>query len=213
MSIIVPTVTVESADEYKAALEVLHGFASRVHIDIWDAAFAQNPSITTADIWWPKEWTVDIHAMVQQPADYVPALIALKPNMIVLHAEAGDIMPFIQQIKAAGIKAGVALLKPTVPSSIPDIIQAVDHVMVFSGNLGHHGGTASLMQLEKVRLIKAINPRAEIGWDGGISVENAYTLTQGGVDVLNVGGAISGSPNPADAYNKLVAETQKHGVL
>ena len=85
--------------------------------------------------------------------------------------------------------------------------------MVFSGELGQYGGTASLMQLEKVRLIKGINPKAEIGWDGGVNVENAYTLTQGGVDVLNTGGAISESNNPADTYATLVKEINKHGVI
>lgn len=38
------------------------------------------------------------------------------------------------------------------------------------------------MQLEKIRLIKAINPSVEIGWDGGVAVDNAYSLVQGGVD-------------------------------
>ena len=85
--------------------------------------------------------------------------------------------------------------------------------MVFSGDLGHYGGTASLMQLEKVRLIKAINPNAEIGWDGGVSVDNAYTLTQGGVDVLNTGGAVANANDPALAYATLVKEINKHGVI
>ena len=56
--------------------------------------------------------------------------------------------------------------------------------MIFSGELGRFGGTASLMQLEKIRLIKAINPSVEIGWDGGVAVDNAYSLVQGGVNVL-----------------------------
>ena len=69
------------------------------------------------------------------------------------------------------------------------------------------------MQLEKVRLVKRISPEVEVGWDGGVNVENAYTLTQGGVDVLNVGGAIANSQVPADTYNELVKEINKHGVI
>jgi ribulose-phosphate 3-epimerase len=69
------------------------------------------------------------------------------------------------------------------------------------------------MQLEKVRLIRAIKPDVEIGWDGGVTLENAFSLAQGGVDVLNVGGTIAKSDDPGAAYSALVAEINKHGVI
>jgi ribulose-phosphate 3-epimerase len=215
MSVIAPTITVQTTDDYKASVERLHPFAQRVHVDVSDGEFAPNFLVGEADLWWPKEWVVDIHAMVARPIEHVAALIALKPNLITFHAEAGglDLLPIIAQIKQAGIKAGIALLKPTVPSTVSKLIEAADHIMVFSGELGQYGGTASLMQLEKVRLIKAINTSAEIGWDGGVNIENAYTLTQGGVDVLNTGSAISQAASPADAYAALVKEINKHGVI
>jgi ribulose-phosphate 3-epimerase len=215
MSVIAPTITVQTTDDYKASVERLHPFAQRVHVDVSDGEFAPNFLVGEADLWWPKEWVVDIHAMVARPIEHVAALIALKPNLITFHAEAGglDLLPIIAQIKQAGIKAGIALLKPTVPSTVSKLIEAADHIMVFSGELGQYGGTASLMQLEKVRLIKAINNSAEIGWDGGVNIENAYTLTQGGVDVLNTGSAISQAASPADAYAALVKEINKHGVI
>ncbi len=141
-------------------------------------------------------------------------MIALKPHLITFHVETGvNLLPIMEQVKAAGIKAGIALLKPTVPSTVSAMVQAADHVMIFSGDLGHYGGSASMMQLEKVRLIKAINPNVEIGWDGGVSSDNAYTLTQGGVDVLNVGGAIAKADDPANTYATLVREINKHGVI
>jgi ribulose-phosphate 3-epimerase len=75
------------------------------------------------------------------------------------------------------------------------------------------GGTASLMQLEKIRLIKAINPNVEIGWDGGVMADNAYSLVQGGVDVLNVGSAIQKAGDPQAAFAKLQQEIAKTGVI
>ncbi len=214
MSVIAPCITVETAEDYQAAVERIHPFAQRVHVDISDGEFAPTFLIGESQVWWPKEWTVDIHAMVARPAEHVEALIKLKPNLITFHVETGiNLLPLMAQIKQAGIKAGVALLKTTVPSTVSEAIKAADHVMVFSGDLGHYGGTASLMQLEKVRLIKAINPNAEIGWDGGVSIDNAYTLTQGGVDVLNTGGAIATATDPGLAYATLVKEINKHGVI
>lgn len=214
MSTITPAITVESADEYKAAVERLFPFTQRVHVDISDGEFAPTFLIGAAQVWWPEQWTVDIHAMVARPSEYMETLISLKPNLIVMHAEASeDILPIIKQIQAAGIKAGVALLRSTVPSTVSELIEAADHVMIFSGDLGHYGGTASLMQLEKVRLIRNIRTDVEIGWDGGVNVENAFSLSQGGIDVLNVGGALAKADDPKSAYDTLVNEINKHGII
>lgn len=213
-NIVAPAVMVETSEEFKAYVERLQSVVQRVHIDISDGEFAPIFLLNESQLWWPKEWTVDIHAMVARPAEHVQALIALKPNLIIFHVETGvNLVPIIGQIKQAGIKAGVALIKSTVPSVVANAIKAADHVMIFSGDLGHYGGAASLMQIEKIRLIKEINPSVEIGWDGGVNAENAYTLTQGGIDVLNVGGAIANSDDPATAYATIVKETRKRGVI
>jgi ribulose-phosphate 3-epimerase len=152
--------------------------------------------------------------MVARPSDHLETLISLKPHMIIFHTETQeDIVPILRQVKQSGIKAGIALLKSTVPSTITEAIEVADHVMIFSGELGKHGGTASMMQLEKVRLIRAIRQDVEIGWDGGVNIENAYSLAQGGVDVLNVGGTIASAPDPKAAYGTLVTEINKHGVI
>ena len=93
------------------------------------------------------------------------------------------------------------------------MIKLADHVMIFSGELGRFGGNASLMQLEKIRLIKSINPGVEIGWDGGVSIDNAYSLVQGGVNVLNVGGVIQKASDPHAIFSKLQQEISKTNVL
>lgn len=214
MSEIVPCITCETPEEYKATVERLHPFAKRVHIDLMDGEFAPTFSVGVNQMWWPQEWQVDIHAMVAHPSQYVDALIQMKPYSVIFHAEtAEDLLPSLQALKAAGIKAGVALLKPTVPSTVQQYIEAADHVLVFSGDLGHYGGTASLMQLEKVRLIRNIRPSIEVGWDGGANLENVFSLSQGGVDVVNCGGAINKAGDPPAAYKALVEEISKHAVI
>lgn len=214
MSIIAPCITVETEEQFNAAVERLKPFVERVHIDLSDGEFAPRFLYPVDKIWWPKEWVVDVHCMVMHPMDYIDKLISLKPNLITFHAETGvNLVPILENIKKFNIKAGICLLKTTVPSSVADAIKIADHVLIFSGDLGHYGGVASLMQLEKVRLVKAINPAVEIGWDGGVSVDNAFTLAQGGVDVLNAGGAIANADDPASVYDTLVKEINKHGVI
>lgn len=215
MSVIAPAILAENADQYKQAVDKIQSFAKRVHVDISDGEFAPTFTIGLNEVWWPEGWEVDIHAMVARPAEHLQMLVQLKPSMVIFHAEADteQLPSVLATLKQYGIKAGVSLLRPTVPSSVETIIQQADHVMVFTGDLGKYGGTANLMQLEKVRLIKQINPEAEIGWDGGVNVDNAYTLTQGGVNVLNVGGAIQKAMDASTAYQQLVDEINKQGVL
>lgn len=211
---IAPAVLVESADQYKEKIEALAPFASRLHIDFCDGEFAPVFTVNADELWWPPEIQADVHAMVARPSEYIQALVAKKPHMIIFHAEVQeDLTQVFQYLRQAGVKAGLALQRPTVPTEIRPLIELADHVMIFSGDLGHYGGTASMMQLEKVRLIKAIQPNVEIGWDGGVTIENAFSLSQGGVDVLNVGGTIAKSADPADTYTKLVNEINKHGVI
>lgn len=214
MTQVAPCITVETQDDFTASVERLKPFAKRVHIDISDGEFAPRFLLAADQLSWPEGWQVDIHAMVARPSEYLEVLIKLKPSLVVLHAEASEeIAPMLKQLKENGIKAGLGLLKTTVPKTVTPLIELADHVMIFSGELGQYGGTASMMQLEKIRLVRMIHPEVEIGWDGGAKAENAFSLTQGGVDVINVGGAISKSDNPQAAYDNIVSETNKHGVI
>lgn len=214
MSEIAPCITAETEEQYKEYAQKLHPFAKRVHIDTSDGEFTPSFLVPSDKLWWPSEWVVDIHAMVARPSEHVKALVALKPNLIIFHAEVQeDLLPILQFIKQHEIKAGVALQRSTVPQSVGALIEVADHVMIFSGDLGHYGGTASLMQLEKVRLIRAIKPNVEIGWDGGVTVENAFSLSQGGVNVLNVGATFAKAADPSSTYATLVNEINKQGVI
>jgi ribulose-phosphate 3-epimerase len=207
MSVVCPTVLAETPDDYADQVERLTPFAERVHIDLADGDFAPTQSVRVDEISWPKNWQVDIHVMYRQPQSILAELVAKKPSMIILHAEAeGDVATMLAQIKQAGVKAGIALLKPTVADTVQPLIAAADHVLIFSGDLGHFGGTADMLQIEKVRKVRALNPQVEIGWDGGANLANAYTLSLGGVKVINVGAAISQAEAPAEAYKQLVEE-------
>ncbi len=214
MPAIAPAITEESADAYKVQVERMHDFTERAHIDLCDGEFAPTFTVGAAQLWWPQEWIVDIHAMVARPSEHVETLVSLKPHLIIFHAETGeDIIPVLQYVKKFGIKAGLALLKPTVPSTVAAAINEADHVMIFTGELGRHGGTASLMQLEKVRLIRAIKSGVEVGWDGGVTVDDAFSIANGGIDVLNVGGALANAADPKAVYDQLVSEINKQGVI
>ena len=204
MAVICPTVTAFDPHEYRAQIERLRPFAKRVHIDLMDGEFTPTKSPGLDKVWWPEEFTADIHLMYRRPADHIDQLLKLKPNLVVIHAEAEvHYTDFAAKLRQAGIKAGLAILHNTPVESVVNIMRSFDHVLVFSGNLGRHGGQADLSLLDKVRAIREHYPDIETSWDGGINDQNARQLVEAGVDVLNTGGFIQKSDDPAKAYAKL----------
>jgi len=97
----------------------------------------------------------------------------------------------------------VALLPETSPELIRPALKWIDHVLVFSGSLGHFGGQADLRLLPKIKHLQKVKPQLEIGWDGGINAKNARALAMSGVDVLNTGGFIQNASDPFKAYQQL----------
>ena len=69
------------------------------------------------------------------------------------------------------------------------------------------------MQMEKIPLIRNMKPELEIGWDGGANMTNVRAIAHADIDIINVGSAISQSPNPAQVFQELVAEIDKNGVV
>lgn len=201
---ICPTVTAENADEYRRQMENVAHFATRVHIDLADGKLAPAKLVSIDQVWWPGGVRADLHVMYERPFAHTQLLFDLRPQLIIIHAEAnGDFVGFAEAAHARGIEVGVALLPPTSPELIRPALKWIDHVLVFSGNLGHFGGQADLRLITKVKHLRELKPQLEISWDGGINDHNAQALAMSGVDVLNVGGFIQHATDPKAAYDLL----------
>lgn len=209
MATVCPTITAFDVDEYRVQIERIQPFAERIHIDLMDGIFAPSVSPSLESVWWPFTQQADIHLMYQNPMDYLPQLIKLQPRMVVIHNEASvHHMHFAAELHKAGILAGLAVMQDTPIDWAHQVMHSFDHVLIFSGHLGYHGGEVDLGLLQKVAYVREHHPDAEIGWDGGVNAENAQALLDGGVDVLNVGGFIQKSTTPDDAYATLRALTK-----
>lgn len=211
--IIAPTLLTSDANEFTKLIGLYPTFAKRMQIDVVDGSFVATTTIPESAITaLPTAIPIDFHMMVARPSEHLPHILRLKPNLCIFHAEATeDLLPVFAQLKQAGIKAGVALLQRTYPGSVEQYIKAADHVLIFAGNLGKNGGDADLLQVEKVKLIREINPEVEIGWDGGVKLENLRTLAHSDINILNVGSAMK-TEDPKATYEELMQEREARGV-
>lgn len=214
MAVISPTITTSDIEQFNQSLAKIQTYAKRVQIDISDGTFASTQLVPISSMELPEGIKYDFHIMSVRPSEHIAAAIEKKPSLVIVHAELDDDFNAIaNQLRAAGIKVGVALLKSTLPSRAQSLISQADHVLIFSGNLGEQGGTADMLQIEKVPLIRTIKADVEIGWDGGANLSNVRALAHAGVNVINVGGALANAPDPAAMYQSLIAESEKKGVL
>ncbi|HWT55780.1 MAG TPA: hypothetical protein VN031_01965 [Candidatus Microsaccharimonas sp.] len=207
---ICPTITAETPDEYMEQMERVESFATRIHVDLTDGDFAPHKLVNFDQVWWRGNRTIDLHVMHRYPVDHAEIILAMAPRLVIVHAEAeGNLMNFIDHLHRHGIEVGLALLQRTRIEDIAPALEAIDHLLIFSGNLGYQGGSEADMDLlSKVKKAKELNPRIEVGWDGGVNDQNIREIAEAGVDVINVGGFIQKSENPAKAYATLKALAQ-----
>ncbi len=211
MAVICPTVTATDLHQFREQMERVSAFSLRVHIDLMDGQLAPTVSPAMDHIWWPDNVIADLHVMYKWPLEHLATLIHLKPNLVIVHAEAeGNFLHLARSLHQEGIRAGVAIMPQTEPAVIEKALGYIDHVLIFSGDIGKYGGKADTNLLRKVDYIRNKQRGIEIGWDGGINQTNASSLIAGGVDVLNVGGSIQHATDPAAMYSTLksIAEQQ-----
>lgn len=201
---ICPTVMTEDPQLFQTQMEEIAKYATRVHIDLGDGVFA--PAFTPVDdVWWPGGMRADLHVMFQEPFQHIPALKALGPQLVIVHAEAdGDFMAFAREMHRHGIEVGLALLRETPVEAIALALSDVDHVLIFAGTLGRNTGSqgVDLGVLSKAAQLRKLKPQLEIGWDGGANDTNARQLMDGGIDVINCGGYLHGA-NPIAAWHTI----------
>ena len=153
---------------------------------------------------------LDVHLMIDQPGRYIESFAKAGANGITVHAEATNhLHRVVQQIKAAGCKAGVALNPHTPVSVLEDIIEDLDLVLIMSVNPGFGGQKFIYRSLAKIRqaydMIAIRNSPAIIEVDGGVGLQNAQKVLEAGARVLVAGSAVFKAEDPAKVVRQLKA--------
>ena len=184
------------------------------HLDVMDGVFVPNISFgmpVVQAIAKHAKKILDVHLMIVDPDRYIQTFADLGATNLTVHYEAcTHLHRTLQAIKAAGMKAGVALNPHTAVHLLEDCIENIDLVCIMSVNPGFGGQSFIENTYKKVRELKALiteNKAATlIEIDGGVNAHNAKKLADAGADVLVAGSFVFKSANPEETIKNLKNE-------
>mgnify|MGYP002515712219 FL=1 len=188
-------------DLLEYAKSLLANGADWLHCDIMDGKFVADKTfdeLALALVARRVNLPMDVHLMVVDPMDKIPAFATAGATSITVHYEAFgstlEIMQAINLIHDSGCKAGIAIKPATPVVSIANLLPFVDIVMVMSVEPGKSGQPFLPNSNSKIAELHAIRHRNRYEYlievDGGINRKNVGTVVSLGADVVVLGSAM-----------------------
>jgi ribulose-phosphate 3-epimerase len=176
-----------------------------IHVDVMDGRFVPNITIGPCIVEAVRHSTtlpLDVHLMIVEPERYLSDFAQAGADIISVHQEAcPHLHRTIQHIKQLGKQAGVVLNPSTPLSTLEEILDEVDLILLMSVNPGFGGQSfieTSMSKVQRLRgLLDARGSQAELEIDGGIDAHTAPQVVAAGASMLVAGSAVFRAPGGA----------------
>ena len=187
------------------------GGADWIHCDIMDGKFVPNISfgpIIVNTVRGITKLPVDVHLMIENPDNFIDDFVKAGADFITVHQEeVVHLNRTINRIKELGVKAGVVINPSTPVSTLLEILEFVDMVLVMSVNPGFGGQKFIKSSLNKIKALCDIRKEKEYNFlievDGGVDVTNIKNISDAGCDVFVAGSSVFGADNISAAAIEL----------
>jgi len=200
---------------------VLAAGADSLHLDVMDGHFVPNltfgsPVVSSLRKNLGSQAAIfDVHLMVTNPEKWVKDMADAGANIFTFHAEitsqGDDLTPLIQDIKAHGMKVGLAV-KPNTPIDVViPYLPLLDLVLVMTVEPGFGGQKFMSAMMQKVeRLRTLVPPSFDIQVDGGLAPDTIDAAAKAGANMIVAGSAVF-KADPAEVISLLRSSVERHG--
>ena len=169
-----------------------------LHIDVMDGMFVPSISFGMPVIKSLRKATksfFDVHLMIEQPERYIEEFADCGADCLTVHAEATrHLHRTVQQIKACGLKAGVAVNPATPLEELDFVLEDVDMVLVMTVDPGFGGQRYIPQMTDKICALRKkegqLGLSFDIEVDGGINNDTIQEVLDAGANICVVGSAI-----------------------
>jgi ribulose-phosphate 3-epimerase len=184
--------------------------ARLIHVDVMDGHFV--PPITMgplvaaaiADQVHAAGGAVDVHLMIDSPAQQVEEFAKAGADSITIHQEAdAHTHRTLSAIREAGCLAGLALNPGTQADAVRELSDSADLVLCMSVNPGWGGQAFIPGSPGKVSRLRELAPNSAIEVDGGIDADTVGGVAEAGATLFVAGSAVFGDADPAAAYTRI----------
>jgi len=199
--------------------EVEAAGATMLHFDVMDGHFVPNLTMGTPVLQSIRKITrahLDVHLMITNPDVFVPVFIEAGADSVSVHQETCPHLDrTLRLIQSEGAQAGVVLNPSTPVSTLDEVLDVLDFVLIMSVNPGFGGQKFLPNSLNKVRQLAERRQRLGLSFkieiDGGIGASNAADVVRAGAEWLVAGNSVFGAPDPGAALVAL-RETAQTGL-
>lgn len=184
---------------------------SMLHVDVMDGHFVPNLTLgppVVRSIRAVTKLTLDVHLMITDPDRFAPIFIEAGADQISVHQEVCPHLDrTLRMIKGEGALAGVVINPSTPVSTLDEVLELADYVLVMSVNPGFGGQQfiprtmRKVMELDQRRRERGLSFAIEM--DGGLGPENIISVVRAGCDWVVAGSSIFGSDDPETTVKRM----------